>query len=173
LLLAACASGPDAASRHGSMEEKHAMPAAAPTLANPADKPQTVMSSQSGLVAASREWADQLQELRKKSVYFDFDESSVKSEYMDAERHQIEWMKTHGNDTVTLEGNADERGSDEYNLALGSRRADAIRKALVLSGISSDRINVVSYGEEKPRAACHEEKCWQENRRVDFVHKLN
>ncbi len=72
-----------------------------------------------------------------------------------------------------MEGNADERGSAEYNLALGDRRANAVRKNLELLGIPTAQIKTLSFGEEKPRLLCHEEKCWQENRRDDFVHKLN
>ncbi len=104
------------------------------------------------------------------SIYFDFDQSAVKSQFKDVVGQQAEWLKSHPADTVTLEGNADERGSAEYNLALGDRRAAAVRSALVTLGVSEKRTKGVSYGKEKPKATCHEEKCWAENRRVDFVH---
>jgi peptidoglycan-associated lipoprotein len=105
------------------------------------------------------------------SVYFDFDQSDVKPQFKQELRQQAEWVKSHKKDSVTLEGNADERGSDEYNLALGSRRAVAVRKSLIALGVPGQRIKDVSFGKEKPKATCHEEKCWAENRRVDFVHK--
>ncbi len=104
------------------------------------------------------------------SVFFDFDQSAVKSQFKDVLGQQADWLKSHRGETVTLEGNADERGSAEYNLALGDRRAAAVRKALVTLGVPEQHVKGVSYGKEKPRAACHEEKCWAENRRVDFVH---
>lgn len=176
LLLAACASNPKV-NQPGSAEEKQ-KPAPAPlaALPAPASTAQTGVPSQADIearkLAELQKLAAQQKELEKKSVYFDFDKSAVKPEYQNTVEQQIEWMKAHKTDTVTVEGNADERGSNEYNLALGSRRADAVHKAMVMMGISSDRINDVSFGEEKPRAACHEEKCWQENRRVDFSHKL-
>lgn len=116
----------------------------------------------------SRRLADQLQEMQKKSVYFDFDEFVIKPEYHEVIRQLAELMKAHGNIVVTLEGNADERGSDEYNLALGGLRAKAVRKALEIMGIADNRIEVVSLGGENPRLTCHEESCWRENRRVDF-----
>ncbi len=104
------------------------------------------------------------------SVYFDFDRAEVKGQFKQALAQQAAWMKSHGKDSLTLEGNADERGSAEYNLALGNRRAVAVRKALVTLGVPERRIKDVSFGKEKPRETCHEEKCWAENRRVDFVH---
>ncbi|MGB8410375.1 MAG: OmpA family protein, partial [Gallionella sp.] len=86
---------------------------------------------------------------------------------------QAAFLKAHNNDVVTIEGNCDERGSPEYNLALGDRRADAARKSLEILGVPETQIKVVSFGLEKPRLTCHEERCWKENRRDDFVHKLD
>jgi peptidoglycan-associated lipoprotein len=114
--------------------------------------------------------ANQQQEIQKNSVYFDFDNSIVKPDYREIIRQQAELLKANAG-TVTLEGNSDERGSSEYNLALGDKRAHAVRKAMLIFGVNSDQMNVVSFGEENPRATCHEEKCWSENRRVDFNEK--
>jgi len=111
--------------------------------------------------------SNQLQETQKKSVYFDFDSFNIKPEYRDVIQQQAELLLANAG-SVTLEGNSDERGSAEYNLALGDKRAYAVRKALELFGVKSNQINVVSFGEEKPRSTCHEEKCWDQNRRVDF-----
>lgn len=111
--------------------------------------------------------------LAKKSVYFDFDDYTLKSQYQDTVHQNAVFMSGHGKDNVILEGNADERGSKEYNLALGQKRAETVRKALVTMGVPDARIEAISYGAEKPRATCHEDKCWDENRRVDFTHKAN
>ncbi len=105
------------------------------------------------------------------SVYFDTDRSDIKAQFRDAVKQQAEYLKAHKNDVVAVEGNTDERGSDEYNLALGHRRATAVHRMLVVMGIPEKRIKDVSFGKEKPQATCHEEKCWEQNRRVDFVHK--
>lgn len=112
--------------------------------------------------------ASEAQSLIVKSIYFDFDKFVVKPEYRDIVAHEVEILRNHKNVVVTVEGNADERGSSEYNLALGDKRANAVKKSLELLGMSASRINVVSYGETKPKLTCHEEKCWHENRRVDF-----
>lgn len=112
-------------------------------------------------------------ELQKQSVYFDFDKYIVKPEYMEIIRKQAAFIKAHKNDVVTLEGNADERGSAEYNLALGDKRANAVRKSLELLGVPTTQIKTASMGEEKPRLSCHEKKCWNENRRSDFIHKID
>jgi peptidoglycan-associated lipoprotein len=125
--------------------------------------------SSTGLSA--NDLAAQLQEMQKNSVYFDFNEFVIKPEYRDLMLQRAEFMKSHGDVTVTLEGNADERGSSEYNLALGDKRANTVRKSLNMLGVPDSQIKTVSLGEEHPRLACHEEQCWKENRRVDFMGK--
>jgi peptidoglycan-associated lipoprotein len=77
---------------------------------------------------------------------------------------------TYPKDLITVQGNCDERGSSAYNLALGQRRADAVKEQLVMLGVPAARIETVSFGKEKPRELCHQEKCWAGNRRADFVH---
>ena len=113
------------------------------------------------------------QQLKKESVYFDFDKSEVKPEFQQVIKEQEDFSLANKNDTVTLEGNCDERGSTEYNLALGDRRAQSVSHQLQILGLQKERINTVSNGEGKPRLTCHKERCWKENRRVDFIHNLN
>ena len=96
-----------------------------------------------------------------------------KPEYRNIIQQQADFVVAHSKDIVTIQGNADERGSEEYNIALGDKRANAARKNLELLGVPSSQIKIVSFGEEKPREICHEEKCWKENRRDDFIHGLN
>ncbi len=110
-------------------------------------------------------------ELAKKSVYFGFDQYAVDAKYRDVVKQHSDFVAAHPNDTVMIQGNADERGSREYNLALGQKRAEAVRKALTLLGVADSRLEAVSFGSEKPRETCHEERCWAENRRVDLQHK--
>lgn len=114
----------------------------------------------------------EIQQLQQKSDYFDYDKYSVKSEYMNVIRKEAEFVKSHRNDVITLEGNADERGSDVYNLTLGEKRAEAVEKSLIEFGVPAKQIRLVTLGKGKPRLTCHAEKCWKENRRVDFLHKL-
>ena len=103
-------------------------------------------------------------------VYFDYDSYTVKPEFQSLIDGHAKFLKANPQRRISIEGHTDERGGREYNLALGQKRAETVRKALVMLGVPDARIEAVSYGEEKPRATCHEEKCWQENRRVDFAH---
>lgn len=110
-------------------------------------------------------------ELAKKSVFFDYDKFTVAARYQDVIKQQADFTAANATDLISVEGNADERGSREYNLALGQKRAEAVRKTLLNMGVADSRIEAVSFGSEKPRATCHDESCWSENRRVDFAHK--
>ena len=109
--------------------------------------------------------------LTDRSVYFDFDKYAIKPDQNSAITDNAKLATTYSSDNVTLQGNCDERGSREYNLALGQRRADAVKQRLVLLGVPESRIETVSFGKEKPRATCHNESCWSQNRRADFVHE--
>jgi peptidoglycan-associated lipoprotein len=109
--------------------------------------------------------------LSKRSVYFDFDQSSVKDEFKPLVDAHSKYLREHADAKVMLQGNCDERGSREYNIGLGQRRADAVRKAMSVLGVADKQVESVSYGEEKPRKTCHEESCWQENRRADIVYQ--
>jgi peptidoglycan-associated lipoprotein len=107
----------------------------------------------------------------KRSVYFEYDKYDVKPEYRALVESHARWLKANPQARLVVEGNADERGSREYNVALGQRRAEAVTKLLVLLGARPEQIEAVSWGEEKPRAAGHDEKSWSENRRDDFVQR--
>jgi peptidoglycan-associated lipoprotein len=109
--------------------------------------------------------------LTEKSVYFDYDKSAIKPDQVETISANAKLAGSTQNDYVTLQGNCDERGSREYNLALGQRRADAVKERLLLLGIPASRIETISFGKEKPRALCHNESCWSQNRRADFVHE--
>lgn len=106
--------------------------------------------------------------LSRRSVYFDFDSYVVKDEYRSLVVAHAQYLRDNSNARVLLQGNTDERGSREYNLALGQRRADAVKHAMTLSGARETQIESVSLGEEKPRATGHDESSWAENRRADI-----
>jgi len=109
--------------------------------------------------------------LSKRSVYYDFDQSDVKDEYKPMVEAHARYLASNKSAKLAVQGNCDERGSREYNIALGNRRADSVRKIMNVFGASDSQIEVVSFGEEKPRAACHDESCWKENRRSDVVYQ--
>jgi peptidoglycan-associated lipoprotein len=83
-------------------------------------------------------------------------------------RDHARWLKSNQNATVTIGGHADERGSEEYNLRLGERRANAVRAYLIARGVEADRVTVTSHGERSPACSDHTESCWSQNRRAEF-----
>jgi peptidoglycan-associated lipoprotein len=101
-------------------------------------------------------------------IYFDFDKSTIRSDAAATLDAKVPWLQANPGMRIRIEGNADERGSDEYNLALGQRRAASAKRYLVDHGIAADRFDLVSYGEERPVCTEHNETCWQQNRRDDF-----
>ncbi|HTI36175.1 MAG TPA: peptidoglycan-associated lipoprotein Pal [Vicinamibacterales bacterium] len=102
-------------------------------------------------------------------AYFDLDSSQIRGDATGALQKDAEWMKRWPSTKVTIEGHCDSRGSSEYNLALGDRRAKAVQDYLVSLGISADRIQTVSKGKEQPVCSEQNEACWQQNRRGHFV----
>jgi peptidoglycan-associated lipoprotein len=106
--------------------------------------------------------------LSKRSVYFDFDSNVVKDEFRPLVQAHARYMVEHRDSRVRIEGNCDERGSREYNLALGQRRAEAVKKIMTVLGAPDARIETISYGEEKPVAMGHDESSWAKNRRADI-----
>ncbi|HEY7099276.1 MAG TPA: peptidoglycan-associated lipoprotein Pal [Terriglobales bacterium] len=105
-----------------------------------------------------------------KDVYFDYDKADIRADQQSALQGNIAFLKQHPTIHFTVEGHCDERGSTEYNLALGDSRASAVRNALVQGGIGADQVKTISYGKEKPFCTQSTEECWQENRRGHFVY---
>ena len=146
------------------LEEKK--PAAAPVTS-------TAPAGPSAAEIAAREIAAAKAELAKvkPSIYFDFDKFEIKSEYQATVAAYAKYMKIDSKARLVIEGNADERGTTEYNLALGQKRAEAVRRALGVSGVAENRVEAISNGEEKPKAKGSTEAAWAENRRADLVVK--
>jgi peptidoglycan-associated lipoprotein len=145
-------------------------PAAVPPVSQTKQAPAMDTTTRSGVQdARTSAPAGQQRPDLKRSVYFEFDKYEVKSEYRTLVETHARWLKSNPQARLTIEGNADERGSREYNLALGQKRAEAVTKMMVLLGAKPEQIEAVSWGEEKPRATSHDEKAWSENRRSDFA----
>ncbi|MBK6007211.1 peptidoglycan-associated lipoprotein Pal [Ramlibacter ginsenosidimutans] len=107
---------------------------------------------------------------KRRSVYFGFDDNAIRQQDRDVIELQGRYLASHPGVSVRVEGNTDERGSAEYNLALGQRRADATAKALEVFGARSSQLDATSWGAEKPVAAGHDEAAWAQNRRADVVY---
>jgi len=108
--------------------------------------------------------------LSKRMVYFDYDKFEIKDEYRPLVEAHARFLRDNRTAKMLVQGNADERGSREYNVGLGQRRADSLKKMLTLLGAREDQIESVSLGEEKPSCAGHDEECWAKNRRDDMLY---
>jgi peptidoglycan-associated lipoprotein len=143
LLLAACSQNPS-------------------TDANTGGTGTGTNTTQSSIVPGSKE--DFVQNVGDR-VFFDTDKSSIKPEGQQTLQRQAEWLKRYPNVTITIEGHCDERGTREYNLALGDRRATAVSRALVALGVQANRVKTISYGKERPAVLGSNEAAWAQNRR--------
>ena len=130
-------------------------------------EPAAVAPRPAERVPAPEPPVERVEELQ--DVFFDFDKSLIRPDARRALDANIRWLKNNPNARIVVEGHCDERGTNEYNLALGERRAKASRDYLVAGGIDNNRISTISYGEERPFCLGHDEAAWQCNRRGHFV----
>ncbi len=156
-LLAACAS------------EKPKEAVNSPASSSASAAPATGAAQSAQTMSAADAAAAAMPQVR--SMYFPFDVDAVQDSDRPAIQANGAYLGKNKDDKVRVEGNCDERGSSEYNLALGQRRANNVKKLLVLSGAQAAQIETVSFGKEKPRCADHNEACWSQNRRADIVYK--
>jgi len=154
----------------GSQEVKKDVPVADRTT--PTTQPTTGQSPTTSPTAQPSITANPLTDpksiLSKRSVYFDFDSNVVNEGYQGLVQAHAKYLVDKRSLNVKIEGNCDERGSREYNLALGQRRAEAVKKVMTVLGVQDGRIETVSFGEEKPAANGHDEASWAKNRRGDI-----
>lgn len=109
--------------------------------------------------------------LSNQVIYFEFDKSDIKPEYRDIVEAHARYLANNPQASITLEGHADERGTREYNIALGDRRADAVQRLMSVLGVSGQQVRTVSYGEERPAMNGHGENAWSKNRRVEIIYR--
>ena len=159
LLIAGCSSTPDSE------------PAAPVDSRNNDGKVATVTAGNMDSRKLPPELTDPKSILSKRSIYFDYDRFDIKPEYKDLVAAHARFLTNNRQFRILIQGNTDDRGSRVYNLALGQKRADSIKKMLVMMGAREDQVEAVSLGEEKPRAECANEAAWAENRRGDILYK--
>ena len=155
--LSACASKPSKPAGEQGMASTGAEGAGATNANAGAGSDDEAAGPQAGLLA-------------KRTVYFDFDSSEIKGEGTDIVAAHAKYLAANPGTRVRLEGHTDERGSREYNIGLGERRAQSVRRALLLQGAGEAQISTVSYGEERPAVPGHDEAAWAKNRRVEIVY---
>src|SRR5215472_16225652 len=143
-------------------------PAAAPPAPAPAPAPATPAAPAPAPMAKPSEFA---KNPNLKTIYFDFDKYDIRPGDAKILDGDAAWLKTNGDNLLLIEGNCDERGTAEYNLALGEKRAKAAMNYLVAQGIQANRITIISYGKERPVCSEKTEACWAQNRRDDFLTK--
>ena len=162
LVLAACETTPTTS------EQK---PAATPPSATTEEKPAvSTVDVTKPAASGINPLKDPNNILSKRSVYFDFDKFDVKPEYRPVVEAHAKYLKDNPGAKMLIQGNADERGSREYNVGLGQRRSDAVKNMLKLLGVRDAQIEAVSLGEEKPSCVEHGEDCWAKNRRDDMLY---
>jgi peptidoglycan-associated lipoprotein len=149
-----------------------AAPAPAPAPVAPAAAAPPPPAAAAAPVAAPRPApADFKPAAQLPDIHFDFDKSVIRPDAAKILQTSAEWLKANADRALLIEGHCDERGTTEYNLALGDRRAKATRDFLLAQGVAARRITLVSYGEERPQCTEHNEACWSRNRRSHFIVK--
>jgi len=165
-LLSACASDPAKTQTSVPVEDRTQTSQAPKTTTQPVDTRPLTPSNQT-----ANPLKDPNNVLSKRSVFYDLDSFDVKAEYKPMIEAHGRYLADNPKVKVLLQGNTDERGSREYNLSLGSKRAEGVKKMLSVLGAKDGQMEAVSFGEEKPRAECAEESCWSQNRRTDIVYQ--
>jgi peptidoglycan-associated lipoprotein len=169
-ILAGCGSSPTQTQSPASVEERTpggGTPGAKPVGTAPVT-PVDVTRAPAGSTLGPLK--DPASPLSKRSIYFDFDKFDVKDEYRPLVDVHARYLRDNGTARMLVQGNTDERGSREYNIALGQRRADSVKKMLVLLGAREAQVESVSLGEEKPQDAGRTEAAWAKNRRADLLY---
>jgi peptidoglycan-associated lipoprotein len=177
-LLAACSSNPTVPAASEAPAKANGTSAAPAPAAAPVTAPAAAATKPASPTASANPTArsttplhrDSASELSTRSVYFDFDQFVIRPEFVKLLKAHADYLGKDKTLKIQIQGNADERGSREYNLALGQKRADAIQRALKASGVDGNRIETISYGEEKPKAKGSDEASWAENRRGDILY---
>lgn len=167
-ILAACSSTPTKEQDGAAVEDRSGAAASQQKPPAQATGPTSKPLDSSGL--SGNPLKDPSNILSKRSIYFELDSNVVKDEFKPVVSAHARYLQQNRSARMTVQGNADERGSREYNIALGQRRADAVKQAMQLLGAEAGQIETVSFGEEKPKATGHDEKSWAENRRADIVY---
>ena len=162
LLLAACGTT--------KVDDDNAAAAKAAADATAAAAQVQALADQKAAEQAEKDRLDKVAIRQNRTIYFDFDKSNVRDEFRDLIQAHAEYLAKNPSTNVKLEGHADERGTPEYNIALGEERAKALAEIFATFGVSSSQMETISLGEEKPVDMGHNEAAWEKNRRVEIIY---
>jgi peptidoglycan-associated lipoprotein len=165
-LFAACSTTPEGGDKPAAKPDAAAAPAPEATARKPA--PTVDLTSRGGSSSAMLKDPNNI--LSKRQIFFEYDKFEIKSEYKGLVEAHAKYLRENPSAKMLIQGNADERGSREYNVGLGQRRSDTVKRALILLGAKDGQIESVSLGEEKPMCSEHAEGCWSKNRRDDMLY---
>ena len=171
--LAGCSSTPTQDEQSAASVEDR-KPGAKPPVAKPQpikQGPVAAVDLTAGKPGARSPLSDPASILSKRSIFFEFDRYDVKDEYKALVEAHARYLRDNAQAKMLIQGNSDERGGREYNLALGQRRSEAVKRMLILLGAKEEQVEAVSLGEEKPKAEGHSEEAWAQNRRGDILYQ--
>ena len=170
-VLAACSTAPTKEQDGASVEDRGKPVPADPSAGKPKPGPGATPKPLVDKPLAANPLKDPANILSKRSIFFDYDSNVIKDEFKPVVTAHARYLQQNAAAKMRVEGNADDRGSREYNLALGQRRADAVKQMMQLLGARAGQVESVSFGEEKPRCTDAAESCWSQNRRGDIVYQ--
>ena len=162
LLVAACSNTPT--------KEADPTQVEAPVPAVQTAGSATISPTRTSTASEANPLKDPTNILSKRSVFFDYDQALIKEPDRPLVQAHASYLRQHPTAKLVVQGNSDERGTREYNIALGQQRADAVKRLLKLLGVEDRQIDTVSFGKEKPRCTVSDESCWSQNRRADLVY---
>jgi len=170
--LAACSSTPDGEQGPAAVEERQQGAPAADAATTQPVKPGSVarVDLTAGKIPARAPHTDPGNILSRRSIYYDLDQYNVKDQYRELVEAHAKYLRSNPQLKMLVQGHTDERGSREYNIGLGQRRSDGLKRMLVLLGVKEDQVESVSLGEEKPADPGHDEAAWSKNRRSDILY---
>jgi peptidoglycan-associated lipoprotein len=169
LTLVACSGGPVTEQSPAGVEDRQ--PAAAGAQTQPVKPGQVSTVDLTGKTPAKSPLTDPNNILSRRSIYYDYDSYDVRDQYKDLVEAHAKFLRDNPGRKMLIQGNTDERGSREYNVSLGQRRSESVKRMLLLLGAKEDQIESVSLGEEKPKAEGHDEQAWAQNRRSDILYQ--
>ena len=168
-MLASCSGGPVSEQEPAGVEERQ--PAQPGAQTQPVKPGSVARVDLTGKPAIKSPLTDPASILSRRSIFYELDAYDVKGQYKDLVEAHARYLRDNPKSKMLIQGNTDERGSREYNVGLGQRRSDGVKKMLLLLGAREEQIESVSLGEEKPRAEGHDEQAWSQNRRSDMLYQ--